>query len=39
VYRQEQLLSPVPAHTGANAVFNTAEIEKNPKLSDQMPAG
>jgi hypothetical protein len=24
---------------GANAVFNRAEIEKNPKLSDEMPAG
>ena len=39
VYRKEQLLSPLPAHMGANAVFNKAEIEKNPKLSDQMQAG
>jgi len=39
VYRKEQLLSPVAAHQGANAVFNRAEIEKNPKLSDEMPAG
>jgi hypothetical protein len=28
VYRKEQLLSPLPAHLGANAVFNEAEIEK-----------
>jgi len=27
VYRKEQLLSIVPAHMGANAVFNGAENE------------
>jgi hypothetical protein len=27
VYRKEQLLSGAPAHLGANAVFNAAEIE------------
>src|SRR5579884_2293098 len=37
VYRKEQLLSPVPAHLGSNAVFNTEEVEKNPNLSDRMP--
>jgi NADH-quinone oxidoreductase subunit I len=39
VYRKEQLLAPAPAHLGANAVFNRAEAEKNPKLSDRMRAG
>src|SRR5579883_744536 len=28
VYRKEQLLAPMPAHLGANAVFNKAEIDK-----------
>jgi NADH-quinone oxidoreductase subunit I len=27
VYRKEQLLSGSPAHLGANAVFNAAEVE------------
>jgi hypothetical protein len=27
IYRKEQLLAPVPAHLGANAVFNRAEVE------------
>ncbi len=43
VYRKEQLLAPMPAHLGANAVFNRAEVEKNPKLkdfrSDEVPKG
>jgi NADH-quinone oxidoreductase subunit I len=26
VYRKEQMLAPVPAHIGANAVFNKAEV-------------
>ena len=26
VYRKEQMLAPMPAHMGANAVFNTAEV-------------
>ena len=33
VYRKEQMLAPVPAHLGANAVFNTAEV-----LEDRIPA-
>jgi len=33
VYRKEQMLAPVPAHLGANAVFNTAEV-----LEDHVPA-
>ena len=33
VYRKEQMLAPVPAHMGANAVFNTAEVR-----GDQAPA-
>ena len=32
VYRKEQLLAPMPAHLGANAVFNRAEVDKNPAL-------
>ncbi len=32
VYRKEQMLAPAPAHLGANAVFNSAEAEKNPRL-------
>ena len=27
IYRKEQLLAPGPAHLGANAVFNRAEVE------------
>jgi len=26
VYRKEQMLAPRPAHMGANAVFNQAEV-------------
>jgi hypothetical protein len=26
VYRKEQMLAPFPAHMGANAVFNQAEV-------------
>jgi NADH-quinone oxidoreductase subunit I len=26
VYRKEQMLAPKPAHMGANAVFNQAEV-------------
>jgi hypothetical protein len=26
VYRKEQMLAPVPAHMGANAVFNQDEV-------------
>src|ERR671932_1610880 len=33
VYRKEQLLANRNARQGANAVFNQAEMEKNPKLS------
>ncbi len=39
VYRKEQLLSPVPAHLGANAAFNRAEIDKNPRLANELPPG
>ncbi len=28
IYRKEQLLGPMPAHMGANAVFNKAEVEQ-----------
>src|SRR5438105_1408070 len=28
VYRKEQMLAPLPAHLGSNAVFNQAEAEK-----------
>ena len=28
VYRKEQMLAPLPAHLGSNAVFNQAEKEK-----------
>ena len=33
VYRKEQMLAAVPAHMGANAVFNAAEVQ-----GDQAPA-
>ena len=33
VYRKEQMLAPMPAHLGANAVFNNAEV-----LDERMPA-
>jgi NADH-quinone oxidoreductase subunit I len=35
VYRKEQMLSPLPAHLGANVVFNQAEAEKNPKRAGE----
>jgi NADH-quinone oxidoreductase subunit I len=32
VYRKEQLLAPVPAHVGQNAVFNRTEEDKQRML-------
>ncbi|HMK30080.1 MAG TPA: NADH-quinone oxidoreductase subunit NuoI [Terriglobales bacterium] len=31
VYRKEQMLAPLPAHLGSNAVFNTQEVEERQK--------
>jgi NADH-quinone oxidoreductase subunit I len=36
IYRKEQLLSPVAAHNGANAVFNNSDPEKQRSISGEM---
>jgi NADH-quinone oxidoreductase subunit I len=36
VYRKEQLLSPVAAHMGANAVFNNSDPEKQRTISGEL---
>jgi NADH-quinone oxidoreductase subunit I len=36
IYRKEQLLSPVAAHIGANAVFNNSDPEKQRSISGEM---
>jgi NADH-quinone oxidoreductase subunit I len=34
VYRKEQMLAAAPAHLGANSLFNSAEVAKNPRLRE-----
>src|SRR3569832_838105 len=36
VYRKEQLLAPVAAHNGANAVFNNSDPKKQRSISGEM---